>query len=85
MARLIPKLKWPAIVQAARQLGHADGLPDAVVDDFENDEAFLKKAHHVLMEIDIINGSLVCPETGRKFPITDGIPSMILDETETTV
>ena len=50
--------------------------------DYENNPDFLKKAHHVLMEIDIINGDLVCPETGRKFPVSDGIPNMLLNEDE---
>ena len=43
---------------------------------------FLKKAHHVLLEIEVINGDLVCPETGRKFPVSDGIPNMLLNEDE---
>ncbi len=82
LARIIPKLNWLAIVRAARQLGVGDGLPFKVVDDFENDEAFLKKAHHVILEVEVITGSLECPETGRKFPIVDGIPNMLVGEDE---
>jgi len=33
------------------QLGHTDELPPTVVDDYENNEEFLKKAHHFLMEV----------------------------------
>lgn len=33
------------------QLGHATELPQAPVEDFENNEEFLKKAHHVLLEV----------------------------------
>lgn len=29
------------------------------------DEAFLKKFHHALLEVHLEEGSLVCPETGR--------------------
>ena len=29
-----------------------------------------------------MNANLVCPETGRKFPVTDGIPNMLLNEDE---
>jgi multifunctional methyltransferase subunit TRM112 len=50
--------------------------------DFESNQEFLKKAHHVLLEIDIINADLVCPETGRKFPVADGVPNMLLNEDE---
>ena len=33
-------------------------------------------------QVEVMNGSLVCPETGRKFPVTDGIPNMLLNEDE---
>ena len=36
----------------------------------------------MLLEIEVINGDLVCPETGRKFPVSDGIPNMLLNEDE---
>jgi len=32
--------------------------------------------------VNIITGALVCPESGREFPITDGIPNMVLNEDE---
>lgn len=35
-------------------------------------EDLLKKLHKVLLEIEIVEGELICPETGRKFPITNG-------------
>nr|SVE74599.1 EOG090X0LTV [Daphnia barbata] len=82
IARMIQKVDWPALCKAAENLGHTDGLPPTVVDDYENNEEFLKKAHHFLMEIEVLNGDLVCPETGRKFPVTDGIPNMLANEDE---
>ena len=82
IARVIPKLDWPEVVKAAEQLGQLGALPATLVDDYENDTEFLKKAHHVLLEIEVINGDLVCPESGRKFPLNDGIPNMLLNEDE---
>ncbi len=46
------------------------------------DESVLRQIHHALLEIEIINGELVCPETGRKFPINEGIPNMLCNEDE---
>lgn len=46
------------------------------------DEEFLQRLHHVLMEVDVTEGTLVCPETGRQFPISNGIPNMLLEENE---
>ena len=45
-------------------------------------EDILKKLHKVLLEIEIVEGELVCPETGRKFPITNGIPNMLINDDE---
>lgn len=70
------------MVKAAKELGQDQNLPEELPENFEKDEKFLKDAHHVLMEIEIINGDLVCPETGRKFPVSDGIPNMLLNEDE---
>ena len=51
-------------------------------DGYDSDSDFLRRAHHVLLEVEVINGDLVCPETGRKFPIADGVPNMLLNEDE---
>ena len=52
-------------------------MPNSVPEQFADDEPFLTALHHALMEIEIIDGQLVCPETRKKFPIKDGIPSML--------
>ncbi|XP_020623139.1 multifunctional methyltransferase subunit TRM112-like protein At1g22270 [Orbicella faveolata] len=82
ISRMIPKLEWSALVQAAQQVGRSEGLPDELIPDYEKDEEFLKKAHHVLLEVEVEEGSLVCPESGKKFPIKNGIPNMLLNEDE---
>lgn len=45
-------------------------------------EADLKALHHVLFEIHVLEGELVCPESGRRFFVRDGIPNMLLHEDE---
>ena len=65
-----------------QELGQSSDLPVELFENYEKDSEFLGKVHHILMEIDIINGDLICPETERKFPITDGIPNMLLNEDE---
>ena len=64
------------------QVGYAGDLPKNLIEDYENDEEFLKKVHHVLLEVEVITGELICPESGRKFPINEGIPNMLLNEDE---
>ncbi|XP_029470661.1 multifunctional methyltransferase subunit TRM112-like protein [Rhinatrema bivittatum] len=83
VARMIPKLEWSALVQAADSLGHLSDLPQELIGDYENNEDFLRKVHHVMLEVEVIEGALKCPESGREFPISRGIPNMLLSEEET--
>ena len=46
------------------------------------DESTLKAFHFFLFDVHVVEGILRCPDTGRKFPIKDGIPNMILHEDE---
>uniref|UniRef100_A0A1Q3G320 Multifunctional methyltransferase subunit TRM112-like protein n=3 Tax=Culex TaxID=53527 RepID=A0A1Q3G320_CULTA len=80
ITRMIPRLDWGAIKQAANNIG-AD-LPATMPEDIGADSETLQKLHHILMEVDVVEGTLECPETGRVFPIQDGIPNMLLNEDE---
>ncbi|XP_012560277.2 uncharacterized protein LOC100214071 [Hydra vulgaris] len=85
IARMIHKIEWKALVSAAQNLGHGKSLPEDISGrekELCENEEFLKDTHHVLMEIEIMEGNLICPETGRKFPISKGIPNMLLKEDE---
>ncbi|XP_076877892.1 multifunctional methyltransferase subunit TRM112-like protein [Brachyhypopomus gauderio] len=80
VSRMIPKLEWSALVQAADGLGYLQDLPSAPISNYESDEDFLKKVHRVLLEVEVIEGCLQCPESGRQFPISRGVPNMLLNE-----
>ncbi|KAF7265296.1 tRNA methyltransferase subunit 11-2 [Rhynchophorus ferrugineus] len=82
ISRLIPKIDWPVLYNAAESLGHVEDLPKETPVNYENNEEFLKKAHRALLEVEVVHGELVCPESGRKFPINNGIPNMLLNEDE---
>lgn len=82
IARIIPKLDWEVLWRAAESIGHSEGLPQTIEPKFEENKEFLKKAHRVLLEVEIEEGNLVCPESGRRFPISKGIPNMLLTEAE---
>ncbi|XP_077434336.1 multifunctional methyltransferase subunit TRM112-like protein [Vanacampus margaritifer] len=82
VSRMIPKLEWSALLQAADELGQRQDLPSELVADFEKNEEFLKKVHRALLEVEVMEGCLQCPESGRQFPISKGIPNMLLNEDE---
>ncbi|VDL89873.1 unnamed protein product [Schistocephalus solidus] len=83
-AKFIPKIEWSVLKSAAEQIGanHVGQLPDEIPSEYETNEEFLRLAHKALLELDVIEGALVCPETGREFPISDGIPNMLVNEGE---
>lgn len=80
--RVIPKLDWEVLWVAADSIGHSDGLPKTLEPKFEENEEVLKKVHRVLLEVEVEEGYLTCPESGRQFPISKGIPNMLLNEAE---
>lgn len=83
LTRILPRLHWPTVCTVAEQVG-VEGLPAEMMSEQDaSNEEVLQKLHHVLLEIDVIEGNLKCPETGRVFPIADGIPNMLLNEFET--
>jgi multifunctional methyltransferase subunit TRM112 len=55
---------------------------DEVLDEIFRSEDSSKLMHHLLFEVHVQNGSLICPESSRRFPIKDGIPNMLLYEDE---
>ena len=66
-----------ATLRAAQLKLEKGELPAAVPEDYATNEEFLKALHHVLLEVEIVEGVLVCPETEKRFPIKEGIPSML--------
>ncbi|XP_030567695.1 multifunctional methyltransferase subunit TRM112-like protein [Drosophila novamexicana] len=80
--RLLPKLDWSAVYGAAQVAELAEDIPAAQPENIAENEQLLQRLHHLLFEIDVLEGQLECPETGRIFPIADGIPNMLLNEDE---
>ncbi|KAH0853646.1 hypothetical protein HID58_093018 [Brassica napus] len=82
LRHMLAKIEWKALVDGARSMGYTE-LPGHAPA-LESDESFLRKFHHALLELHLEEGSLVCQETGRKFPVEKGVPNMLLHEDECT-
>lgn len=52
-------------------------LPPALTPELLDDASFVKALHRVLMDMHVVEGALICPETGRRFPITEGVPNLM--------
>ncbi|ESK97183.1 hypothetical protein Moror_6266 [Moniliophthora roreri MCA 2997] len=75
----IPKLEWKALVDSAKELGDASlplEQPEMV------DDELLKNLHHVLLEIHVEEGTMICPNCSHNYSISNGIPNMLLAEHE---
>lgn len=68
-------VNYNALVEASKIMGYAE-LPDVADPSMLESEEFLRKFHHALLELHLEEGSLVCPETGRKYPVNKGIPEL---------
>ncbi|KAL4586526.1 hypothetical protein LXL04_011162 [Taraxacum kok-saghyz] len=76
LRELLPVIDWKGLVYASKMLGYTD-LPDEFPNESMLDsEDFLKKFHHALLELHLEEGALICPETGRRFPVKRGVPNM---------
>lgn len=79
---MVRKMNWQGLKSAVQDLNVMDewrtleGFPETPSDEF------LQQLHHALFEIHVQDGTLVCPTTGRSFPVKDGIPNMLLHEDE---
>ena len=80
---MLGKIDWSALKSAASDLKmhELDDISE-ITPEMQTDDLLLRKIHHLLFEVHLIDGNLVCPESSRKFPVKDGIPNMLLHEDE---
>uniref|UniRef100_A0A2K5D2L5 Uncharacterized protein n=1 Tax=Aotus nancymaae TaxID=37293 RepID=A0A2K5D2L5_AOTNA len=81
VALTIPKAEWAAFLEATDNLRLIQ-VPNGLVEGYEENEEFLRTMHHLLPEVEGMEGTLRCPESAM-FPIIRGIPNMPLSEEET--
>ena len=88
MVHMIQKLDWSALCGAVAEMRQAPSaptipdLPAKIDDEMQGDEAFLRALHFVLLDVHLEEGCLICPESGREFPVQRGIPDMLLHDDE---
>jgi len=97
VSKVLNKLNYPVLVAAIADvrntpstqlsistiLSEAPDIPSEPPKEGDTvDESTLKVFHFFLFDVHVLEGILHCPDTGRKFPIKDGIPNMILHEDE---
>lgn len=79
--KMMGRVNYGVLKAAAEQLG-VQGLPATFTATALEDSEMVQALHHSLLEVHLEEGALVCPETGRRFPVSRGIPNMLLNEDE---
>ena len=72
---ILPSLNWAGVLIAANAVGF-DGLPLTLTSACYEDKDFIRVLHKLLLDVHVLKGTLVCPDTKRQFPIEGGIPNM---------
>ncbi|KAG2379246.1 hypothetical protein C9374_007385 [Naegleria lovaniensis] len=80
---VLQRIDYDALKSAASNLS-IEGLPDTLPENVGENEAAMKSLHKLLLELQVKNGELVCtnPSCGRRYPIKDRIPNMVLRDDE---
>ncbi|GAA6052082.1 hypothetical protein JCM3770_006622 [Rhodotorula araucariae] len=81
---VLSRIEWQALRKSAAELGNTD-LPEQSPDLTQPDSVsldLLQTLHHVLLEIVVADGEMVCPQCEHVFRIKDTIPNMLLAEHE---
>ena len=78
---MLSRIEYEALLSAAASVGMSNLPPSYSKSDLE-DEMFLRAVHDVIMDFHVEEGELVCPKCDRKFPISMGIPNMLLHDDE---
>ena len=59
-----------------------DSKVSALTGEAVADEKLEANLHKVLFDVHLIDGALICPGTGRRFPVKESIPNMLLHADE---
>lgn len=88
---LLTKIDYKAFLTSVEQIFKRTGscenfkdlgqIPDSLPEEPFSDE-FLKTLHCYLLEIDIVNGEMVCENCKHTYTIVDSIPNMLLKKEE---
>ena len=74
---VLSTIRWDAVLIAAKAIGMGETIPADLTPQLLQDKAFLQACFHLLINVNVKTGVLICSETGRQFPIVNGIPCMM--------
>lgn len=73
---VLPSLDWSGVLVAASAIDMND-MPAEFDAKLLEDAGFIQAMHNMLIDVHILKGKLICPESGRIFEIDNGVPIMM--------
>ena len=74
--RIVPGIDWNALLIAAKAI-NLEGFPEVFDSSILEDDDFLTLVHHLLINVQVVNGTLICKESNKRFPIINRIPNLV--------
>jgi len=77
---ILSRLDWQALRKTANSLNL--DVPLAYTDEDKGNLDFLQAVHRIILDFQVLEGKMVCETCKREYPITNGIPNMLLQDDE---
>ncbi|EHH28507.1 hypothetical protein EGK_18957, partial [Macaca mulatta] len=77
----IPMVEWAALLEAAKTLDLLE-VSKGLIQGYEHYEKLPREMHHMLLELDVLEDTLQCTESGHQSHISHGDPNMLLSDEE---
>ncbi|KAG0645392.1 eRF1 methyltransferase subunit trm112 [Hyphodiscus hymeniophilus] len=76
---ILPRIDWDALVVTASELGFTSlKATPPTNEELEGDEKMMTDLHTLLLETQIMEGSLVCANCGHEYKVKEGIANFLL-------
>lgn len=79
---ILDRIDWKSLHETAKLLDIGSELPASYTLEDREDDNFLKAVYRILLKVQIKEGALLCQTCGREYPISNGIPNMLLENDE---
>ena len=80
--KFLKKLDMLALTQAAKDLQIYKFDFEKLSEEELNNLEILKYIHHLINELQIVEGKLICNNCSREYIINNGIPNLVLNDNE---
>jgi multifunctional methyltransferase subunit TRM112 len=82
MKKFLKKLDLPALTQAAKDLQIYKFDFEKLNEEELSNMEVLKYIHHLIYELQIVEGKMICNNCNREYIISNGIPNLVLNDNE---